>query len=47
MIFLIAREMIVVNLDNETGRGEYGSERFYAERSVDEKYCSVRRLRSG
>ena len=46
-VFLVTREMIVVNLDDEPRVDEFLSQWLYAERPVDKKYGPIRRLRSG
>lgn len=46
-VLLIAREMVVVDLDCETNLDEFRSDWIYAKRPVDEKYGFIRRLRSG
>ncbi len=46
-IFLVASEMIVVNLDDETRVDELRPDWLYAQRPVDKEYGPIRRLRSG
>jgi hypothetical protein len=46
-VLLIAPEMVVVNLDDETCFDEFRTDWFYAQRPVDEEYRSIRRLRNG
>lgn len=46
-VFLITREMVVVDLDRETGFDELRSDWIYAQRPVDEEYGLIRRRRSG
>lgn len=46
-VFLIAVKMVIVDLNRETGTHEFCSDGFYAQRSVNEKDRSFRRLRSG
>src|SRR4029077_16041354 len=46
-VLLLSSEMVIVNLNHETEFGEFGSEWLYAERPVEEKFCSIRQLRSG
>ena len=46
-VFLVASEMIVVNLHAEARTSKLRSDRLYAQRPVDKEYAPVRRLRSG
>jgi hypothetical protein len=46
-VFFVTREMVVMDLDDETGVDKFRSDWFYAQRPVDEEYCSIRRLRNG
>src|ERR1022692_245745 len=46
-VFRVTSEMIIVNLDHETGLDEFRSEWFYAQRPIDKEDGLVRRLHSG
>jgi hypothetical protein len=46
-VLLITREMVVVDLDYETGLDELRADWLYAQRPVDEEYGFIRPLRSG
>ncbi len=46
-VFLIPREMVVMDLDREVGFCQFRADWIYAQRPVDEDYRFIRRLRSG